>query len=186
VGRATFTGSVTLTFDDGTVDGTCSLATNGDSVSREPDFTITGRGGGTFTVSRTGAFGQKIEKKPGGFEFTSDGIRRVFVNSTGSTVGDFTTETTSAIGVNGAARINRVLNGGNLRVTNNLTDEVCDYSPEDVTFEAGCNCPVSGKWVGECTSKPTEIEITGCGTGTVTVDGASRELSFDRCYQTNG
>lgn len=186
IGSATFNGEIVLSFDDAATDDTCRMTTNGHSISRNPDFSITGRFGGTFTVNKTGTVGQQITKTAQGFEFTNDGIRRRFTNAEDEVVFDFTTQTTAAIGITGANRANRVLDGGTLRVTNNKTDVTCDLTPENVTYESGCNCAVSGEWTGTCSNDDeVSIEITGCGTASLTKGASSRSVEFDRCYSVN-
>jgi hypothetical protein len=187
VGAARFDGTVTLTFDDLAVNDTCRMTADGHSITRAPDFTITGRSGGTFTVSKTGTDGQKLTKAGEGFLFTNDGIRRVFKNAANETVSDITTEIPDddPILVVGDVRADRIMIDGTLRVTNNLTEEACEYTPTDVTYDADCNCPVSGSWSGTCGEDESSIEITGCGTATITRDNESKSVTFDRCYQTN-
>lgn len=180
---STLSGSVTLTYNDGTVDSTCSFPVNG-TLDRNPSFTMTGIRGGTLTVSKTGTNGQRLTKTATGvYSFENDGIRRV-IAANGATLYDYTTTTVSGspLTITGSARASRVVDGGTLRVTNNLTSVYCDYSPEDVTWSSGCNCPSSGTWTGTCSdSKTTELEITGCGTGTLTINGVEESLTFDRC-----
>ncbi len=183
VGLATFNGTVTLTFVDAASDSTCQMTSSGHSVTRVPSFTVTGRRGATLTVSKTGTSGQVITKGSGSsFTFTNDGIRRVFTKD-GSTLFDFTTQTTSGITVTGTSRASRTMSGGNLRVTNNLTSVTCDYVPTGVTWVSTCNCPTSGSWSGSCSDgKTTSLAITGCGAGTLTVGSDTEAFTFDRCY----
>jgi hypothetical protein len=182
---ATFTGTVTFTWSDAAVDGTCSMALAGHSVARAPNFTIAGRRG-TFTASTVGTNGQVITKGAGSsFSFTNDGVRRVLTDQFGGTVTDFTSETTAAMTISGASRANRVLDGGTLRVTNNLTTVSCDFTPTDVTWTASCNCATSGAWTATCTEgKSATVTITGCGTGNLEYGGDTAAVTFDRCYGT--
>lgn len=185
IGTGTFEGTVTLTW--GGASTNCILQAAGDTIVREPNFSVTGFRGATLTVSKTGTIGQKLEWISGSddskiFEFTNDGIQRVFTKGS-ATLFDFTTKTTEAITITGTNRANRVLNGGNLEVTNNKSDVVCDYTPTDVTWNtSSCNCPISGTWDGECSNgKITKVEITGCGTADVTIDDETGSVNFDRC-----
>jgi hypothetical protein len=183
VGSATFSGTVTLTFNDGNVNATCTMDSNGDDIQRDPNFTISGRRDGTFTVSKTGTYGQKITRLTSStYTFENDGIRRVLAVS-GTTLYDFTTTTTSAIGITGTNRSGRVMSGGSLRVTNNLSSGTCDYVPSALTWGSTCNCPTSGSWTGTCSDgKTTSLTITGCGTGTYTLNSESESFTMDRCY----
>ncbi len=183
VGAATLSGTVTLTW--GGSSSNCGLTTAGDTITRSPNFTITGRRGATLTVSKTGTVGQRLTWSSGTgtskvFSFTNDGIRRVF--TLGASL-DYTSQTTSAITVTGTRRSSRTMSGGTLRVTNNTTSVTCDYSPTDVAWSSTCNCASSGSWTGSCSDgKTTSISITGCGTANVTLGSDTQSVVFDRCY----
>ncbi|MCC6138020.1 MAG: hypothetical protein IT287_05270 [Bdellovibrionaceae bacterium] len=182
IGSATFTGTVTLDFSD----AACAINSDGDDVDRSPDFTVTGRREATLTVTKTATNGQTLTRvSAGNFTFANDGIRRVFAAG-GTALFDFTTLTTSPITVTGSDRATRVMTGGNLRVTNNKTSVSCNYVPNNVTWSASCNCASSGSWEGSCSDgKTSSVEITGCGSATITVDETAENLTFDRCYNTN-
>ena len=182
VGTAVFTGTVTLAWSNGS---TCSMLSNGESLTRSPSFTVTGRRGATLAVSKTGSIGQKLYRDSDGvFSFTNDGINRKFTTADASVLFDQTTSVSvsSPITVTGGARSGRVMNGGTLHVVNNLTSVTCDYSPTNVTWSAGCNCPTSGSWTGTCSnSNTTTLSITGCGTATFTDGSFSSTVTLDRC-----
>jgi hypothetical protein len=183
---ATLSGTVTLTWGGGSA--SCAMASAGDTVTRAPAFTLTGRRGATLTVSKTASFGQKLTWASGAgaskvFNFTNDGIRRVFTGPGGNTLFDFTTETTSAITITGTTRAGRTVNGGTLRVTNNVSGVTCDYSPSNLTGASTCTCATSGSWSGTCSDgKTTTLTLTGCGTATFAIGSDSTSVSFDRCY----
>ena len=183
VNNAVFSGTVALLFNDAGVDSTCQMTAVGHSVTRTPAFTVAGRRGAVLTVTKSGTIGQRITKGSGStFTFSNDGIRRVFTTAAGTTSFDFTTETTSDITVTGTSRASRTMSGGTLRVTNNLTDVTCDYSPTDVTWVSTCNCATSGTWSGSCSDgKTTSLELTGCGSATLTTGSESESITFDRC-----
>jgi hypothetical protein len=187
VGSATFTGNVTLSYNDAGTDNTCQLASTGHSITRVPNFQVTGRREATLTVSKSGTVGQVITRgaTANDLTFSNDGIRRVF-SAAGEDLFDFTTLTTSNITITGAARNGRVLNGGNLRVTNNISNLSCNYVPTNVTWSSSCNCASSGSWTGTCSDgKSSAVEITGCGSAIITMSDKSESLTFDRCYSTN-
>jgi hypothetical protein len=187
IGSASLSGDVTLTWGGGATN--CQISAAGHQVSRNPNFTLTGRRGATLAVKKTGANGQTISYVSGTstnrvFQFTNDGIQRKF--TVGSTVLlDNTTTTGSAITITGSNRANRVLTGGSLRVTNNLTSVTCDYIPQNVTWSSGtnsCNCPTQGSWTGSCSDgKSATLNITGCGTATYSQGETSTAVTFDRC-----
>ncbi len=185
IGSATFSGTVELTWSDASVDNTCQMAASGHSVTRVPNFTVTGRRGATLSVSKTGSVGQRITRgaSAGSFTFSNDGIRRVFTGAGGATLFDYTTSTTSDITVTGASRASRVLNGGTLRVANNLNGVSCDLSPSSVSWTSSCNCPSSGSWSGSCSDGNSfSISITGCGSANLTLGEESSSVLFDRCH----
>lgn len=179
IGSATFTGDITLQFSD----SGCVLNSDGDSVDRNPDFTVSGIRGANLSVAKTGTYGQRIIRvSAGNFTFANDGIRRLFTLA-GETLFDYTTRTTSPITVTGTSRTDRVMSGGQLRVTNNVSGVNCNYAPTAVTWAANCNCAVSGSWAGSCSDgKTTSITITSCGVGSIIIGEESEALSFDRCY----
>ena len=187
IGIATFTGTVTLTWSNGSA---CSMGASTQYVTRVPNFTVTGRRGATLTVSKSGAIGQRLTWFSGVgatrvFKFSNDGIRRVF-SAGGSPLFDFTTTTTSDITVTGTNRdTSRVMNGGTLRVMNNLTNVSCDYTPSSATWSSTCNCPTSGSFSASCSDGTTSaITLTGCGTANFTLGSDSQAVTFDRCYGT--
>lgn len=184
---ATFNGTVTLAFDDDATDNTCRLFVADDTVTRSPSFTVTGRRGATLSVSKSGTIGQRVTKTTTGYSFTSDGIRRTFTSATGTTILDFTTETTSAITITGSSRADRVLTGGTIKVLDHLKDNYCTFVPNEVTWETGCNCPISGSFSGTCsTGKSVELTFSGCGSGSFTLGSVTESVDLDRCYSTSG
>jgi len=187
IGTGIFSGTVTFDFHDAAIDDTCKMASSGDSVSRDPEFTITGLHGGIFSVTKTGTVGQKVTKTgDSSYEFSNDGIQRIFKNAKGTTVTDFTAKTTENLGITGTVRKSRVVDGGTLEVTNNLTSVTCSITPNSVTYDSTCNCAVSGSWAGTCTdADAVDVEITACGKATITKGSNVRNLTFDRCYSTS-
>ena len=147
VGSATFNGTVTSTWAGANGTG-CTLGTvAGDTITRVPSFTVTGRRGATLSVTKTGSIGQRLTWASGTgtakqFTFTNDGINRTFTVNT-TPLFNQTTTVTTPITVTGTDRANRVMNGGVLRVSNAITNVNCDYAPANVTWTAGCNCPTT-------------------------------------------
>ncbi|MGE0616893.1 MAG: hypothetical protein AB7P04_14775, partial [Bacteriovoracia bacterium] len=131
--------------------------------------------GGSQTVTRTGA---------NAFTYSNSGIRRVATSVGGATLFDLSFKTTTAIGVTGATRATRVLDGGTLQITHNTKSYVVALSPSQVTWSSSCSCAVSGTWSGTVSgtySGNFTVEITGCGTAKVTSNGASEDITLDRC-----
>ncbi len=186
IGASTLTGTVTLTWSDAAVNNICAIAADGHSITRVPSFTLTGRRGGTLTVSKTGTNGQVISRTGSGqFSFANDGIRRV-ITYRGSTLFDYTTETSSPLSISGSSRNGRTLTssgGAGLKVTNNSSGVVCTYIPTNVTWTNSCTCATSGSWSATCSDgRSSVLTINGCATGSFTMGIASESLTFDRCY----
>ncbi|NDG84522.1 MAG: hypothetical protein EBX52_05705 [Proteobacteria bacterium] len=185
VGSATFSGTVTLTWGGGS--SNCVLSAISDTLTRVPNFTVAGRRGATLSVTKSGSTGQRLTWNSGSgvnkvFSFTNDGIRRVFTAPSGSVLFDLTTTTQSPITVTGVARANRNMNGGTLRVTNNVSGVTCDFSPSSVSWSAGCNCPTTGSWSATCSDGKTSVLThTGCGTANFTLGSNSSAVTLDRC-----
>jgi hypothetical protein len=178
-GRVSLSGSVTLNYSD----SDCSMASNGDSVTRTADFTISARRG-SLTVTAPGG-GQTVARTTAGFDYSVGGLKRVLKDSDGETVADVETRTLSAISVTGASRSSRVMTGGQLEIKNLTRGTTAVLSPSDLTWSSTCNCAVSGSLTGSSTGNETSdeitITITGCGTATVSSGGKSEEVEFDRC-----
>lgn len=185
VGEATFNGTVLLTW--GGSSAACTLQNTNDTITRVPNFTVTGLRGATLAVTNAGTYGQKLTWTSGVapnrvFSFASDGINRKFTLANGNILLNQTTATVTPMTITGGARSGRVLNGGLVRVTNNLTAVTCDYMPTNVTWNASCNCPVSGTWNGSCSSgESSSVSITSCGSGTFTKGTTTTTVTFDRC-----
>lgn len=187
VGTAVFSGDVTLTWGNGSAACSFGGIVSAD-VTRVPNFTVTGRRGATLAVTRTGSVGQRITLHTAAgvnsvLKFSNDGINRTFTAAS-TTLFNQTTATSGDITVTGTSRSNRVMNGGSLNVTNNLTSVVCNYVPTNVTWGGAgtCNCPTNGSWAGSCSDgKTTTLDITGCGTANYTEGGETQAVTFDRC-----
>ncbi len=186
VGTAVFSGDVTLTWSNGNTN--CSMgSTPGARITRVPNFTVSGRRSAVLTVSKTGTIGQRIELVTAAgansvSRFSNDGINRKFTLAS-TTLFDQTTATSGDITITGTTRSNRIMSGGSLNVTNNVSAVVCNYVPTNVTWAGTtCNCPVSGSWAGSCSNgKSVTLDITGCGTANYTEGSDTQAVSFDRC-----
>lgn len=183
VGSSKHSGTVGLTWTGSSAN--CTLGAPGDSIRRVPNFSITGSKGGTLKVSKTGSNGQTLTWTGGSgankaFDFTNDGINRK-ITFGGTTYYDVTSQTSSTIVVSGSDRSGRVMSGGTLRLTNNLSGGICDISPSNVTWEPGCNCATSGTWSGNCGGQAFSVALNGCGSAMLTVGTSTQAVTFDRC-----
>lgn len=183
-GGGSMDGNITLTFA-GSGAASCTLPNATDSVSRKPNYSITGLRGATFSVSATSTGHTLTRLNSTDFNFTNAGIRRTFVTPKGTTLLDVTSATGSAISVVGTSRNNRTMSGGSLVITNNLTSVACTLVPSSVQWTSACNCPTAGSWAGSCTDSSTFQVAFGstCGETTVTKDGVSTTVTMDRCQQ---
>jgi hypothetical protein len=186
-GRAVLNGSVSLTYSES--DDDFKLEEAGDSLIRNPEFVLTGRRGGELTVSGAEG-GQKLtlsaiaEDGAKTFAWATLGMRRTLVRD-GETIFDLGTATTEDIIVTGTSRNDRVMNGGSLVITDEVSGAVTTLVHENVTWTPDCTCASSGSLSGskvlDGTSSDYSIEITGCGTANVTTDGVVESVEFDRC-----
>ncbi len=185
-GGGVITGDVALTFSN----SLCKIMSNGESVARVPNFTITGLRGATFTVNAP-TTGQVVSRTGAtNYNFTNNGIRRTFVTPKGVTLLDVTTTTGNASAVTpmtftGDNRTNRQINGGTLHVVNNLTSDACTLTPTGIIWTGGCTCPTAGNWTGSCSPSGKTFKVTFktvCGEATVENTGeATRDVVLDRC-----
>ncbi|MBI5493694.1 MAG: hypothetical protein HY904_01630 [Deltaproteobacteria bacterium] len=183
VGLASLTGTVTLTWTG----GNCRLETVGESVTRVPNFTITGRRDATLTVS--GAGQQLTRTGADAYTYHVSGVSRVLRTAAGATLADVDTRTTADVTVTGTSRASRVMNGGTFEVRHNVAKYTTTLSPANLTWTASCNCATSGSLTGTVTPDDGDavdvtVTVTGCGTATITADDKSKEVTFDRCSGT--
>ncbi len=179
-GRWTVNGTITLTFSD----VACVMSAVNDTVTRTADFQITGPRGATLAVSSPGG-GQKVTRTGAtSFNYTVLGMERIATEANGKKLFDISTQTTADIGVTGTSRSDRVMNGGTLEVTHHLAGYTVDLTPDNVTWTTGCNCASSGSWTGTASGSVSgsfTVQITGCGTASVTSPSGTKQVSFDRC-----
>jgi hypothetical protein len=177
-------GTVTLTFV-GTGSTSCTMPANNDMVMRVPNFTASLVGGGTFTASSLSASGQVLTRTgASAYTFNNTGMRRTFVTGSNQTFIDMTSQTTSDIIFTGNSRTNRSITSGTLQLTNNLNGQVCNVTPNTVTWtSASCNCPTSGTWTGSCsTGEAINVAFTStCGSVGVSFGTTVKTLTLDRC-----
>lgn len=186
-GSVIFSGSVTYEWINSGAN--CLMNGNTSRIRRTPNITVTGRRGATLTITKTGSIGQELARGASAddLSFTSDGINRKFTTSANQVLFNHTTKTSTAIALNKAARLGRVITSGGLEVKNNISNVTCTYSPTNVTWGSGsCNCPTSGSWSGNCNdgnghNSTTSLVITGCGTGTYSEGTETSSVTFDRC-----
>lgn len=181
LGATVVSGDVTYAWSN--TASNCSLKNNSETLTRSPNLTIYGRRNAVLSITKTGVEGQKITRNTlNSFSLTSDGIRRRFQTTQGQVLYDQTTATVTPLTFTGANRSGRVLSSGTLRVTNNLNNTVCEFTPSNVTWAGSCNCPTSGSFSGTCTGAVTStLTFTGCGTATYQEASQTESVTLDRC-----
>jgi len=179
IGPLALNGTVTLTWSD----SACILTTSGDTVTRTGDFTVSDYQGATLTISSSGG-GQELIDDGTAYSYKVLGMERVATTASGAKLFDISTSTTADIGVSGVSRATRVVNGGTLSIQHNLLHYGVALAPDNLAWSADCNCPVSGSLSGELNGDASgsyTLEMTGCGTAKLTVDGKTASIQLDRC-----
>lgn len=182
LGTSTLSGSVTLTFSRPVL---CAVPTEGDSVTRTADFTLTGPFGGTLAVTSPDG-GQTLTKTATGFTYAVGGMERVLTGPAGRTLFDIGTRTTTPITVTGSSRADLVIVSGALEVNHRLAGYTVTLVPQNLAWSPSCNCAVSGRLAGSVaggkfSGKSASIELTACGQADVTIDGDTQSVILDRC-----
>jgi hypothetical protein len=182
IGQATLSGSVTLTF---TRTAACVLLTDQDAVTRTADFTLTGLYGGTLAVTSPGG-GQTVTRTTNGFQYSVGGMQRVLTGPGGRTWFDVRTRTTAPIVVTGGTRTDLVIASGMLEVDHHVAGYTVTLAPSNLTWNASCNCAVSGSLTGTVAGGPfdgeaTTVTMTGCGHADVTIGDETESITLDRC-----
>lgn len=190
-GQLAFNGTVTLAFSD---QAACTLDEVGESVSRNADFKISHSNGYALKIESTGG-GQVLTRTgPAAYAYKVLGMHRVLTDADGKKRFDISTRTLEDIGVTGSSRADRVVNGGKLEISHNLAGYTTELVPENLAFAANCNCPVSGRLVGNTSGgvgrravdKDWIIQVNSCGKATLTVEDEVKQLTFDRCFRQGG
>lgn len=178
----TFTGSTSFTFNDGIVDNTCNF-TNGQTLYRKPNWTITGARGWTIKAETTGTKGQQLTRVSNTTAtFENDGVRRYATTANGEVITDFTTRTTEPVNINGIVQTGRVVTGGKFQITNNLTGVVCTVTPTNLTWDGSCTCAETGTIDGTCTDGTSySVEMGSCGSATISANGVTTSVNLGRC-----
>lgn len=185
-------GTATYTFSAA---GCSMIGVTNRSVTRTTSLTLTGKTGGTLTISsgnhtdyrgNTVGGGQKLTVGGTSGQYTVDvlGMNRTMNGGFGSTIFNISSRTTSAITATGTSLSNLVLTGGTLEIIHNRAQYVLTLALSNVAFSNTCACPVSGSLTGTYSgsvSGSATFTFTGCGTATVASGDVSRSVSIDAC-----
>lgn len=185
----TLNGQVDLTYSQ----AACTLASNGDSVTRVYNVTVNGPRGGSYTLSShsatdyTGATyggGGVLTKTSAGWNvqilgrhssFTLGGRERMSVS----------VRTLSDLQVTGGiSRASRTVSGGQLQVNHNRAGFTAVFAPSNLQWSSSCCHPTSGQlavtYSGSKTGSAT-VTFNGCGSASLSESGQTTSLALSYC-----
>lgn len=185
----TITGHATLTYSH----MSCTLASNGDTVTRTYDIDISGPRGGVVSHSSdsgtdyrgsTYGGGGRLTKTAGGWDAEILG-RHSAMTFRGHNVFNVSVRTLVPLNVSGSlARASRVVSGGQLEVNHNIAQFTAVISPTNLTWTNSCCHPVSGSlsvnYSGSKSGSAT-VTFTGCGSATVNEGGQQKTIELSYC-----
>lgn len=166
------------------------------SVTRTVSMTMSGKSGGTLTISsanitdyrgNTIGGGQtlSVNAVAGEYSYAVGGVTRVLTGPGGTILFSISTRTTTPFTASGTSLSNLVLSGGALEVIHNKAQYALTLSASNVAFSNSCACPVSGSMSGSYSgsvSGSATITYTGCGSANVTTSrGDSASVTIDSC-----
>jgi hypothetical protein len=188
---SSLSGSVTLDYSD----NSCSMAANGNFVTRTYNWTLKGPRGGTLTRSsnsmsdytgNTYGGGGRLTKTVSGFDLEVLGTHTELKGPRGTVLYDVSVRTTSAIGLDQVVRNGRTMNGGALEVNHNLAGFTAVFVPNNVEWSSSSCChPTSGSmtvtYSGSRTGSATMSFGPTRGTATVTSGSTTQNIVLGFC-----
>lgn len=188
---SSLSGSVSLEYSD----NSCSMASNGNSVTRTYNWTLTGPRGGTLTSSSdsmtdysgdTYGGGGRLTKTASGFDMEVLGKHTELVGPRGTVLYDVSVRTTSAVSIDQVARSGRTMNGGALEVNHNLAGFTAVFVPSNLEWSSSSCChPTSGSmsvtYSGSRSGSATVTFGSTCGTATVTSGSVTQSIVLGYC-----
>lgn len=188
-GSATLSGSVQLTYSH----NSCTLTTNGDSVTRTYDVVFTGPRGGAISHSSALASDYRGTQYGGGGKLTVAPVgwtvdilgRHTNLTWKGRSLYNVSVRTLAPMSITGSlGRNGRILNGGQLEVNHNLAKFTSVIQPNNLQWQSTCCHPVSGSlnisFSGSKSGSAT-VQFNGCGSATLDKDGQSQDISLSYC-----
>ncbi len=183
------TGSVDLSYSH----TSCTLSTNGDSVTRTYDLEISGPRGGVVSHQSAVASdyrgssyggGGRITKTNAGWDLEVLG-RHSQMQYRSREVFNVSTRTLSAMQITGSlSRSGRTVTGGQLEVNHNLSKFTSVIVPSNLQWTNSCCHPTSGSLsVTYSGSKSGSATVTfqGCGSATVDQGGQQQQIELSYC-----
>lgn len=189
----TLSGTVNYTYSAA---GCSMIGTTNRSVTRTTSLTMSGKNGGTLTISSANATDYRGNAIGGGqtltvagtsgqYTYSVGGVNRTLTGPAGTTLMSLSTRTTTALTASGTSLSNLVLSGGSLEIIHNRARYVLTLTANNVGFSNSCACPTSGSMTGTYSgslSGSATITYTGCGTASVTTSGgSSADVTIDSC-----
>jgi hypothetical protein len=184
-----FQGSVTLNYSQ----AACTMASNGDTVTRTYNVAITGPRGGVISNSSDPhttyggssiSGGGRLTKQAGGYALDILG-RNSVVTRNSRTLVDISVHTSSPVNVIGSlARGSRTLDSGAIVVDHNLAKFTATFTPSNLVYSAACCYPVSGSMAVTYTGSKTgsgSVTFNSCGSATVNYNGTSQDIALSYC-----
>ena len=189
----TVSGAVEYTYSNS---GCSIVGVTNRSVTRTVDMTMTGKSGGTLTISSAnttdyrgnivgGGQTLSVQATAGQFSYSVGGVTRSLTGPAGATLMSISSRTTTPFSASGTSLSNLVLSGGALEIIHNRAKYTLTLAASNVAFSNSCACPVSGTMSGSYSgsvSGSATITYTGCGTADVTTSGGgSASVTIDSC-----
>lgn len=188
---SSLSGSLTLDYSD----NSCSMAVNGNTVTRTYNWTLTGPRGGTLTRSSdsmsdysgdTYGGGGRLTKTASGFDLEILGKHTELKGPRGTVLYDISVRTTSAIGLDQVARNGRTMNGGSIEVNHNLAGFTAVLVPNNLEWSSSSCChPTGGSmtvtYSGSRSGSATLTFGGTCGTATVTSGSGTQNIVLGFC-----
>lgn len=182
-------GQVSLTYSD----AACSMAANGNTVTRTYNIEINGPRGGQISHSSDNRSDYRGTSYGGGGRLTKTASgwnaeilgRNSVLSFRGRTIFDVSVRTLSAMGLTGSlSRSSRVLSGGQLEINHNVAGFTAIMSPTNLQWNNTCCHPVSGSlsvtYSGSKTGNAT-VTFSGCGSASVNQGGQVSTINMSYC-----
>ncbi len=171
----------------------CTLTTDGDSVTRSYSLSMSGPRGGVLTHTselgtdykgQTYGGGGKVTLAGGGWNIDILG-RHSELSIRGQKIMSISTRTTAPVAVTGSlSRIARIMNGGQVEVSHNLAKFSTTMVPQNLRWSANCCHPTSGSinmtFSGSKAGSAT-VTFQGCGSAQVDRDGQTSLIELSYC-----
>lgn len=186
---ATLYGNVNLTYSD----SSCSLISNGNSVTRTYNIEINGPRGGKISHSSDNRTDYRSTSYGGGGRLTktvsgwgADILgRNSVLTFRGRTIFDVSVRTLNQVSISGSlSRASRVVNGGQIEVNHNVAGFTSVITPSNLQWNNTCCYPVSGSlsvsYSGSKTGSAT-VTFSGCGSASVNQSGQVSSINMSYC-----